>query len=83
MSLIFKSYYGDKSLKVEKDEWTWSGVGDNSDEIGEHYQSNISKLSVKLNNNQNDLKLIVKEPIQTFVSKIFRRLMKPFMRYVE
>ena len=46
LNLIFQSYYEDAALKVE--------LLDNDNEkqeVGEHYQSDISKLSVKINAN--------------------------------
>ena len=75
LSLIFKSYYEDHSLQVEQ-------VRDNAEgKVGEHYQSEISKLSVKLKNDINPIRLIVKEPIgQSLPAKINSRLVKPFMR---
>ena len=74
LDLIFKTYFKDESISVE------SIDGDGA-EVGEHYQSDISRLVVKLNTNEHSIKLIVKEPIgQSFMQKVLSKIQKTFMR---
>ena len=74
LNLIFKSHFNDQNIEIE--------IMEDSDQtdIGEHYASDISKLTVKLKNGEFPIQMIIKEPIQSFLQKIASKLMKPFMR---
>lgn len=80
LTLIFQVYYRDKNVEIEQ-------VSGDSQEVGAHYQSDISRLKIKFAGTGKEIKIIVKEPLQTFLVKWFTKFTKPFMRetfwYVE
>ena len=71
--MIFQTYFNNKDLTIEN-------IDDDSAEVGAHFQSDISRLSVKLFEFENPIKLIIKEPTQRFLQKLYFKLLKPFMR---
>ena len=73
LSLIFQAHFKNKNLRVES-------INDGSDQVGSHFQSDISQLTVKLNEFENPIKLIIKEPLQSVIQKIMSKLVKQFMR---
>ena len=74
--LIFRSYYKDETIKVESIDIDPLGVGPNAG-----FQSEITKISVKLNKFDSPLKIIVKEPISgSLFQKLAFRMAKPFTR---
>lgn len=70
---IFKKYFLDDDIFIETNEENDTGVG-------AHYQSDIMKLDVKLNKFDHPLKLIVKEPVGGFISKVSGKFSRQFAR---
>ena len=76
LELIFKSYFKNDAIKIESIDEDPNGVGPNAG-----FQSDITKLTLKLNNMVEPLRIIIKEPILgSIFQKIFFRALKPFMR---
>ena len=63
LKLIFQTYFQDEKIEIEKIE------GDNG-AVGEHYQSDILRLVVKLSTFDHPIKMIIKEPIKGFLSNL-------------
>ena len=74
LELIFQSFYNNPNLKVEK------VCNKNDDGIGGHYSSDISKLSVRIQSQDNPVSLIIKAPLQSFFQKLISKTQKQFMR---
>jgi hypothetical protein len=75
LGLIMRAYYKNNDIEIEV-------IGNENDltTIGEHYMSDISKITVKLKNSNFPIRMIVKEPIQSFTQKLYSKLLRPFMR---
>ena len=74
LELIFQSFYNNPNLKVE------TLNNENEDGIGGHYASDISKLSVRIQGQDNPVSLIIKAPLQSFLQKFMSKTQKQFMR---
>lgn len=74
LTLIFRAYFENKDLKVEPI------IKDDNEGVGIHYQSDITRLTVRLSNHeeQPEIKLIIKEPLQSWFQKLATKVNKPF-----